>query len=285
MPIDAAELRDCEGLALALADYAVTEVRGRRVLAEERSTKTGPSDWVTAVDIGIEQHVRSELLAAFPGHSIVGEELGGSADFAAGTPLWYVDPVDGTTNFVHGLPWSSFSLGLADDEGLVLGVVADPHRGEVFSAVRGRGAQVNHELVSCAPGADLVGGLVLSELAGTACWPGFTEIVRELSRRECVTRVMGSSALSLASLGAGRATGVVLGGYDPIDVGAGVLIARESGAVVRAGSAASRVLRAPGEPSHDSLGHDLLLAAAPSLVGELVDVIGLVMGSRNAAPR
>ena len=151
MPVDAAELRDCEGLAMALADYAVTEMRGRRVLAEERSTKAGPSDWVTVVDIGIERHVRSELLAAFPGHSIVGEELGGSADFAAGTPLWYVDPVDGTTNFVHGLPWSSFSLALADEEGLVLGVVADPHRGEVFSAVRGRGAQVNHELVSCAP--------------------------------------------------------------------------------------------------------------------------------------
>ena len=285
MPVDAAELRDCEGLAMALADYAVTEMRGRRILAEERSTKAGPSDWVTVVDIGIEQHVRNELLAAFPRHSIVGEEFGASADFAAGTPVWYVDPVDGTTNFVHGLPWSSFSLALADDEGLVLGVVADPHRGEVFSAVRGRGAQVNHELASCAPGADLVGGLLLSELAGTACWPGFTEMVRELSRRQCVTRVMGSSALSLASLGAGRATGVVLGGYDPIDVGAGVLIAREGGAVVRAGSAASRVLRAPGGRSHDSLGHDLLLAAAPSLVGELVDVIDLAMGSRDAAQR
>ena len=150
---------------------------------------------------------------------------------------------------------------------------------EVFSAARGRGAHVNHELVSCAPGAGLVGGLLLSELAGTACWPGFTQMVRELSRRECVTRVMGSSALSLASLGAGRATGVVLGGYDPVDVGAGVLIARESGAVVRAGRAASRVLRAPGVPGHDLLGHDLLLAAAPNLVGELVDVIDLAMGS------
>ena len=120
MPIDAAQLRDCEELAMALADYSVTEIRGRRVLAEERSTKAGPSDWVTVVDIGIEHHVRQELLAAFPGHTIVGEELGGIANFAAGTPLWYVDPVDGTTNFVHGLPWSSFSLALADDEGLVL---------------------------------------------------------------------------------------------------------------------------------------------------------------------
>jgi myo-inositol-1(or 4)-monophosphatase len=284
VPIDAAELCDCEQLALALADYAVTEVRGRRVLAEERSTKAGPSDWVTVVDIGIEHHVRQELRAAFPDHAIVGEEFGGTSEFAAGAPLWYVDPVDGTTNFVHGLPWSSFSLALADDEGLVLGVVADPHRGEVFRAVRGSGAWVNHEPVSRAPGTGLVGGLVLSELKGTACWPGFTELVCELSRRECVTRVMGSSALSLASLGAGRATGVVLGGFDPIDVGAGVLIARESGAVIRAGRAASLVLRAPGEPSGDWLGHDLLLAAAPSVVDELVDIIDLAM-RRDAAQR
>ena len=211
----------------------------RRVLAEERSTKSGPSDWVTVVDIGIERHVRQAVLTAFPGHSIAGEEFGRSGDFAVGTPVWYVDPVDGTTNFVHGLPWSSFSLALADDEGLALGVVADPHRGEVFGAVRGGGARVNQEPVSCATAAEVVGGLVLSELAGTACLPGFTEMVFELSSRKCVTRVMGSSALSLASVGAGRATGVVLGGFDPIDVAAGVLVAREGGAVVRAGRAAS----------------------------------------------
>jgi myo-inositol-1(or 4)-monophosphatase len=147
----------------------------------------------------------------------------------------------------------------------------------VFSAVRGRGAQVNHKPVNCAGGADLVGGLVLSELAGTACWPGFTEVVSALSRRECVTRVMGSSALALASVGAGRATAVVLGGFDPIDVGAGVLIAREGGAVLRAGRAVSPVLRAAGEPSGDSLCHDLLLAASPGVVDELVKIVDVAM--------
>ncbi len=120
---------------------------------------------------------------------------------------------------------------------------------------------------------------MLSELAGTACWPGFTEMVCELSGRGCVTRVMGSSALSLASLGAGRAAGVVLGGFDPIDVGAGVLIAREGGAVVRAGRAASPVLRAAGDPG-ELLGHHVLLAAAPGLVGELVDIVDLALAGR-----
>jgi myo-inositol-1(or 4)-monophosphatase len=284
MPIDAAELRACEELARQLAQYAVTEMDGRRVHADERSTKDGLSDWVTVVDVGIERHVRQQVHAAFPGHSIVGEEFGRSGNFTEGTPVWYVDPVDGTTNFVHGLPWSSFSLAVADDEGLALGVVADPHRGEVFSAVRGHGALVNREPATCTSAGDLVGGLVLSELAGTACWPGFTEMLYELSSRGCVTRVLGSSALSLASVGAGRAGGVVLGGFDPIDVGAGVLIARESGAVVRAGRAASPVLRAGGDPGEDTLGHDLLVAAAPALVDELVEIVELAMAAGNAAP-
>jgi fructose-1,6-bisphosphatase/inositol monophosphatase family enzyme len=271
---------------MGLADYAITQMSGRRVRAEERSTKAGPADWVTVVDIDVERHVRREVHAAFPGHSIVGEESGRSGNFAVGAPIWYVDPVDGTTNFVHGLPWSSFSLALADDEGLALGVVADPHRGEVFSALRGDGARVNREAVTCAVGADLVGGLVLSELAGTAGWPGFAEMVGELSRRKCVTRVMGSSALSLASLGAGRASGVILGGFDPIDVGAGVLIARQGGAIVRTGPAASLVLRASGH-SGDRLGYDVLVAGPPGLIDELVDTVELAMAAlagRDAGP-
>jgi fructose-1,6-bisphosphatase/inositol monophosphatase family enzyme len=73
MSISAEELRDCEALAMGLADYAITQMSGRRVLAEERSTKAGPADWVTVVDIDVERHVRREVQAAFPGHSIVGE--------------------------------------------------------------------------------------------------------------------------------------------------------------------------------------------------------------------
>ena len=104
----------------------------------------------------------------FPDDAIVGEELD-NAPFAAGRPVWYVDPIDGTTNFANGLRWCSFSLALADGAGMALGVVADVWRDEVFSAVRGQGA------LPLAP-ADWATGRsparAPSAAAGTPAWPG-----------------------------------------------------------------------------------------------------------------
>jgi myo-inositol-1(or 4)-monophosphatase len=256
-----------ERLAFDLAAYAVTEIAGRHVGAHERSTKADASDWVTIFDVGIERRVRDEISKAFPDHAIVGEELGTTGHLPGGGLVWYVDPIDGTTNFVHGLPWSSFSLALADDEGIVVGVVADPHRREVFSARRGRGAQVNGEATRCQEATDLVGGAVLAELAGVDCWPGFFDMLSALSAKKCVSRVMGSSALSLASVGAGRAAAVVLAGWNPIDVAAGVLVAREGGALVLAGPSAHPALGAQG------LRRDLLVAVVPGVAAELTAIL------------
>ena len=256
-----------ERLALALADYAMAEIAGRRVTVAERSTKKDAADWVTVVDVNVERRVREKISEAFPDHAIVGEELGSSGQPSGGGLVWYVDPVDGTTNFVHGLPWSSFSLALADDDGLVVGVVADPHRGEVFSARRGGGAFVNGEPAHCQASAELVGGAVLSELAGVGCWPGFLDMLSALSAKKCVSRVMGSSALSLASVGAGRGSAVVLSGWNPIDVAAGVLVAREGGALVLGGPSVDPVLGA------EALQRDLLVAVAPGAVDELREIL------------
>ncbi len=256
-----------EALALELAAFAIGEIGGRRVNPDERSTKDHAADWVTTVDVGVERHVRREISQRFPDHAIVGEELGSSGDPSAGGLVWYVDPIDGTTNFVHSLPWSSFSLCLADDEGLLLGVVADPHRQEVLSARRGAGSRIDGAATRCRDADTLVGGALLTELAGVECWPGFFELAAAVSRHKCVTRVMGSCALSLASLAAGRASAVVLSGWNPIDVGAGVLAARESGAVVLAGPGAPHVLGAGG------LEHDLLVAVAPGATRELTEIL------------
>lgn len=256
-----------EEAALELAATAMERIGERRVGAQERSTKKDASDWVTVVDVEVERIVREELAARFGDHVVIGEELGASGEVAADSLVWYVDPIDGTTNFVHGLPWSSFSLCLADDEGLVLGVVADPHRREVFSARRGAGARCNGEPVRCRDDATLVGAAVLAELAGVQCWPGMLEMLVSLSEHQCVSRIMGSSALSLASVGAGRAAAVVLAGSNPIDVGAGVLVAREAGAVVIAGAGAPRVLGA------EALSKELLVAVAPGVAAELTDLL------------
>ena len=278
MPISPETATRCEELATELARYAMAEMAQRRPGREERATKLHEADWVTVVDVDIERHVRATLQAVFPSHGLAGEELGWSKGHDPGGPVWYIDPVDGTTNFVHGLPWSSFTIALADEDGLAVGVVADPYRSELFSAVRGQGARLNGAPLTRGAedrpaGLGLTGGAVLCELAGVDCWPGMLDMVAALSARKCVTRIMGSSALSLASVAAGRASGAVLGGFDPIDVGAGVLIARESGAFVRGGLRVSAVLGA-----RPDLGRDVLVVAAPELCEELSGLVQSLPG-------
>jgi fructose-1,6-bisphosphatase/inositol monophosphatase family enzyme len=220
------------------------------------STKSGPADFLTEIDLAVEEHVREQIQTWFPDHRIIGEELGITGP--EGGLAWYVDPVDGTTNYAHGLPWASFSLAVADAEGPVAGVVADPFRREMFSACRGQGARCNGVPIRCADAGSLAGGVLLTEWAGHRPWDGMTEMLATLSEQNCTTRIMGSSALSLAAMAAGRATATVLGGYATTDVLAGVLIAREAGA---------RVL---GRDGHDApvlpgSGDGGLLAAGPGV--------------------
>jgi len=237
---DGVDLARAEGVALHLASWAAEEmVRAARSGPLEVETKDHPADLVTPVDRRIEAHVRWVLAEQFPGHGVRGEESGGPAGTGA-RPLWLVDPVDGTVNFAHGLGWSSFALALLDVDGTPLvGVVADPWRGETFSAVRGGGARCNGAPVHAGDTRSLAGQLVLTELSAHLPWPGMAELVLALAALHCTTRIMGSSALSLAQVAAGRAAGAVLGSDEPLDTAAGRLIAVEAGArvtVVRPGA-------------------------------------------------
>src|SRR5690349_17681514 len=99
------QLDDCLEAALSLAAWAVERIATG---PSEARRKDGVADWVTAVDLEVEREVLTRLSARFPGHRVLGEEYGGQA--GPGAASWYVDPIDGTTNFVHRLPWSSFSL-------------------------------------------------------------------------------------------------------------------------------------------------------------------------------
>jgi myo-inositol-1(or 4)-monophosphatase len=272
IPLD---LDACEELATELANLAIEQMREAKLGASDVSTKADASDLVTTYDLAIETEVRRRIQERFPGHVVCGEEFGSSGVLGEAEYVWYVDPIDGTTNFASSLPWSSFSLCLADRGGLVLGVVADPYRSEIFSARRGSGAQLGNRAVSCREIENLAGRVVLSELAGSICWPGLLELIQRLAERGCVTRIMGSSALSLASLGAGRAAGVVLGGANPIDVGAGVLVAKEAGALVFGGPGTDPVLGV------SPIDQELLLAAAPGATGELLEVIRTI-GTQQA---
>jgi len=196
------------------------------------ATKTSDADWVTETDLAVERHVREAIGERFPEDRIVGEEYGATdADDAPAT--WYVDPVDGTTNYVHGLPLSSFSCAVVDDEGAAIGAVADPYRHEVLSAVRGRGARRDGVEIRCVETDTLTGGIFLTELTMQSLWNGMTTLMGSLAEAGCVTRILGSNALSLASVGAGRALATLIGEFGPVDCHAGTLIAREAGAAVR----------------------------------------------------
>lgn len=258
------ETADAAGVAGRLARWAMDRIEERRPTPDEIRTKSGPADFVTDFDVAVERHVRDELAAAFPGHAVVGEELG-NEEPADDRPRWYLDPIDGTTNFVHGLPGYTFSLALADGDGLVVGVVASPRSGEVWDAVRGQGARLDGNRIATTSATSLTGGVVLTELSATRLWPGLPETMAELARRQCATRVLGSSAVSVVSVATGRAAGVLFGGAHPIDVAAGVLIAREAGATVAAGPGINPVLGATV-----SVGRPGLVVAAPGVADELV---------------
>ncbi len=245
-------------VALEAAAQAVTLAR-TMALGEIR-TKRHAADVVTDVDVATERAVRSLVAEAFPDHQVVGEELGGEAGDG---PAWYCDPVDGTTNLASGLPWTSFSLSLAVGREPLVGVVADPWRGEVLHAVAGRGAyrRVGETEERLAVGAldSLAGRVVMSEWAAHVPWPGMQHLLDGLGERHCTPRIMGSGTLSVAHVAAGRAAGAVISTFHPEDHLAAVLLCREAGAVV---------CERDGTPSAWPE-HGPFVAAPPGLVEEL----------------
>lgn len=235
-------LRDAVALCRQLAGWAAGEIsRSAGTAAATARSKTDAADWVTDADLRVERYARQIIAGHFPGHRLRGEEHGEGG--ATDSPFtWYLDPVDGTCNFANGAPWSSFSVALLHGEEPVAGAVADPHRGEIVWACRGGGVFVNdrrQEGVRPAAGSveeRLAGRIVMLELANARHWPGMDACLRHLEERLVTARIMGSSALSVTQAALGRAVGVVLGGSNPIDVGAGVLFAREAGLTVLGGA-------------------------------------------------
>jgi myo-inositol-1(or 4)-monophosphatase len=237
-----------------VASRAMERIVTERPRADQVSTKSWAADWVTETDLAVERLVREAIAERFPDHRIEGEEFGvsGSDDAPAS---WLIDPVDGTTNYVHGLPMSTFSLSVSDEAGAAAALVADPYRREVLSAVRGRGALRDGEPTRVSDAQTLMGGIVLTEYQAQSIWHGMAEAMQALADAGCVTRIMGSNAFSISSVGAGRCVATAIGGFNPEDCLGAALIATEAGAVLPWG------VPAKGGP---------FLAAAPGVVDELL---------------
>lgn len=257
------EIDEALAVAMSLAREAIETMGSHRLTDSDIDTKTNAADYVTVVDRMIERHVRETIAVRFPQDKVIGEEMGeGGGSGLAGDDgakrIWYVDPVDGTTNYVFGLPWSSFTLGLRDEIGPVVGVVADPYRHEIMSAARGRGAAINGSPAHCRDDTQLDGALVVTEWSAYRKWDGMDSMFATLAAAGVTTRVMGSAAMCLAQAAVGRASAAVLGSYSTWDVLGAVVIARESGATVlgRDGGPAALVPAA---------GDGGILVAAPAL--------------------
>jgi myo-inositol-1(or 4)-monophosphatase len=251
-----AELDACAALMDDVAARAMERIVAERPRADQIATKTWAADWVTETDLAVERLVREAISDRFPGHRIEGEEYGVSgADDAAAS--WLIDPVDGTTNYVHGLPVSTFSLCVSDTAGAAAGIVADPYRRDVLSAVRGRGALRNGSPTRVSDARTLMGGIVLTEYSAQSLWRGMVDAMQALADAGCVTRIMGSNAFSISAVAAGRCVATAIGGFNPEDCLAAALIAAEAGAALPWG------VPAEGAP---------FLCAAPGVVEELLRI-------------
>jgi len=192
-------------------------------------SKSSARDLVTEADLASERCLVERLRAAFPGHAIESEEA--VRDAASAGPRWFVDPLDGTVNFVHGLPPFAVSLGLFVDGEPEVAVVHAPRLGETFHAVRGGGAYLSEERLTVSATATLGDAVLATGFPYRRADPrrnnvaNFTALILEVRD----LRRMGSAALDLAYVAAGRLDGFWELQLSPHDVAAGALLVREAG--------------------------------------------------------
>ncbi|MEX1248712.1 MAG: inositol monophosphatase family protein [Anaerolineales bacterium] len=192
----------------------------------------GEIDLVTEVDHQSEDYILSEIARRFPGHRIFSEESGGRDGSAE--DVWYVDPLDGTLNYSHGLPLFCVSIAYAHASELAVASVYDPIAEEMFTAERGRGAQLNGATIQASTVANLKSSLLVTGFpydAWTNPINNFAEF-RRFSMRSQGVRRLGSAALDLCYVAAGRLDGFWEIRLNAWDVAAGALIAKEAGARV-----------------------------------------------------
>jgi len=194
-------------------------------------TYKGDVDLVTEADKASEKMIVSRLREEFPEHDIVGEE--GTRDATGSDFRWYVDPLDGTTNFAHGYPVFCVSLGLEYNGGLLAGVLYDPTRDEMFTAEKGLGAELNGHAIQVSK------TTTLSESLLATGFPSHKRhknpnihFYHQLTLRSHGIRRAGSAALDLANVAAGRYDGFWEFNLNAWDTVAGVLLVQEAGGTV-----------------------------------------------------
>ena len=190
----------------------------------------GPGDFVSRADMRAEGTIREELTEARPNYGWLGEETGEVAG-ADPTRRWIVDPLDGTTNFLHGLPHWAVSIALEHKGEVVAAVVYDPAKDEMFVAEKGAGAYLNDRRIRVSGRRELIGMIFGTGIpfAGSPLLPLTLKDLARLTPRTAGIRRLGVASLDLAYVAAGRLDGFWERNLNPWDIAAGILLVREAG--------------------------------------------------------
>ena len=222
------------------------------------------NDFVTEVDQASEQIIIETLLTAYPGHGILAEESGQEHGAKDSEFVWIIDPLDGTTNFIHGFPVYCVSIALAVKGKVEQAVIYDPNRNDLFTATKGRGAYMNDRRLRVSKRIRIQDCLIAT---GFPFRPGddyktYMLMMGDVMQRCAGLRRPGSAALDLAYVAAGFTDGLFESGLSPWDVAAGSLLVTEAGGLVG---------NFTGEA--DFLHQKECLAASPKIYAQMVSLL------------
>ncbi len=188
-----------------------------------------PFDYVTKIDKTCEQLIISAIKEHFPDHEILAEESG--ENYNKNAYRWIIDPLDGTTNFIHGNPHCSISIALQQENNIILGVIYDPYRDEMYYAERGKGAYCNHKNIYVSRQANVNNCLISTgfPFKSRHLLDQYWRVLSEIFMAVSGIRRTGSAALDLAYVACGRFDGFWELRLSPWDVAAGAIIIEEAG--------------------------------------------------------
>ena len=222
------------------------------------------NDFVTEVDHASEQAIIETLLTAYPGHGIMAEESGSQHGAQDSEYVWIIDPLDGTTNFIHGFPFYCVSIALAVKGKIEQAVIYDPTRNDLYTATKGRGAFINDRRLRVSKRTDLKQCLLATGFPFRQGddFKQHLAILGDIMPRTAGLRRPGAAALDLAFVAAGLTDGFFETGLQPWDVAAGSLLVTEAGGLVGNFTGESNFLE-----------QKECLAASPRIYGQLVPIL------------
>ena len=231
-----------------------------RAFGTSATSMKGRHDVVTAMDREVERFIRAALAEAFPGDAIIGEEEGGGS----GERLWIVDPIDGTANYARGIPHYCVSIGYLEHGVPTIGVIHDPSHDWLYAAARGRGAFRNDEPLAVSPCDELTAATVECGWSTRRSTAAYVDLVERVLGAGAAIRRVGSGALGLADVAAGRTEAYCELHINSWDCAAGILLVTEAGGRTNDFFAGDGI--AAGNP---------LIATNAALCAKLAAVIGI----------